>query len=135
MTSITSPAEEHVYESLLLGEPGPELRISVDDVPSLISSDSTSSDFIIAQEHDQINSHTRDGKRSASFSTTIANRKRSSIASLSRLISSSHGERGKLGNESRSASYSEEDRTQETRTKGRRISRLKKFWKKIDGSS
>ncbi|SZF00187.1 unnamed protein product [Blumeria hordei] len=132
--SKATPADEHVYESLLLGEPGPELRMSVDDVPSLISCDSTSSD-LPARENDNIKTCLRDGKRSASFSATIANRKRSSIASLSRLISSSHGERGKLGNGSRSASYSEEERSQETRTKGRRINRLKKFWKKIDGSS
>lgn len=132
--SKVTPSDEHMYESLLLGEPGPELRMSVDDVPSLISCDSTSSDFL-ARENDNNKTCLRDGKRSASFSATIANRKRSSIASLSRLISSSHGERGKLGNGSRSASYSEEERSQETRTKGRRISRLKKFWKKIDGSS
>lgn len=135
-TTQSSVLNEHEFESLLLGGPGPEMRISVDDVPSLMSSDSISGESTTTGENLFQNLTTeerfRDGQRSASFSNTIANRKRSSIISLSRLINSSHGERSKLAIETHAPSYLEEDGQQKVGNIGKRISRIMKFWRKSD---
>ncbi|TVY41646.1 hypothetical protein LOCC1_G005887 [Lachnellula occidentalis] len=127
-TAPSSVTDEQGFQSLLLGEPGPELRYSVDDVPSLTSSNSTmtrESGHLGPQPH---NPQFREGQRSASVSSAAATRKRSSMASLSRLISSSHGERSKLSIESRAPS-SIDSETKEKGHKGRRISRMMQFWK------
>lgn len=129
-TAPSSTTDDHGFESLLLGEPGPELRMSVDDLSSLTRSDSTTTRESFNPNSFQ--SRFKDGQRSASFSTTVANRKRSSIASLSRLISSAHGERSKLAIESRAPSYCEGDSRQKSISRTKRISRLMKFWKKSD---
>ncbi|RKF74465.1 putative cell wall proline rich protein [Golovinomyces cichoracearum] len=138
-TAPPSINNDHEFELLLLGEPGPELRISVDEVPSLTSSDSASSVSLPNGENmsnkNFPESRSRVGQRPASFSATVASRKRSSIASLSRLISSSHGERSKLAFESRAPSYSEVENSQKYGHLGKRISRLIKFWKKSDFST
>ncbi|RKF82188.1 putative cell wall proline rich protein [Golovinomyces cichoracearum] len=138
-TAPPSINNDHEFELLLLGEPGPELRISVDEVPSLTSSDSASSVSLPNGENMSNNNfpeaRSRIGQRPASFSATVASRKRSSIASLSRLISSSHGERSKLAFESRAPSYSEVENSQKSGHLGKRISRLIKFWKKSDFST
>ena len=115
-----------------MGEPGPELRMSVDihDVPSLTSSNSTmtrDSNFLPMAQQPQF----REGQRSASFSAA-ATRKRSSMASLSRLISSSHGEKSKLSLEVRAPSMDSERK--EKTSKGKRISRLMQFWKPKESS-
>ncbi|KAI1006881.1 hypothetical protein K3495_g1345 [Podosphaera aphanis] len=130
-TAPSSTTDDQGFESLLLGEPGPELRMSVDDLPSLTSTESTmtrESSF----NPNFFNPRFRDGQRSASFSTTSANRKRSSIASLSRLISSAHGERSKLAIESRAPSYCEGVSQHKSSSKTKRISRLIKFWRKSE---
>lgn len=132
--SISSHCE---FESLLLGEPGPELRISVDDVPSLTSSDSLS-DFMTTGEalfySNNYQKRLKDGQRSASFSVTTSSRKRSSIASLSRLVSSSHGDKSKLSNEYRAPKYCDGENQLKASDRGKRLSRLIKFWKKSDES-
>lgn len=126
-TAPSSVTDEGGFQSLLLGEPGPELRMSVDDVPSLTSSNSTmtrdSNSFPMVQ-----GAQFRDGQRSASLSSAAVTRKRSSIASLSRLISSSHGEKSKLSIESRAPSMTENDK-KEKGSKSKRISRMMQFWK------
>jgi hypothetical protein len=132
-TASSSVTDENAFHSLLLGEPGPELRMSVDDVPSLTSSNSTmtrESMFYPGAGNPQF----RDGQRSASFSSAAVTRKRSSMASLSRLISSSHGERSKLSIESRAPSTSEGDK-KEKPSKGKRISRMMQFWKPKETAS
>lgn len=131
-TAPSSVTDEGGFQSLLLGEPGPELRMSVDihDVPSLTSSNSTmtrESNFIPMAQQPQL----REGQRSASFSAA-ATRKRSSMASLSRLISSSHGEKSKLSMEVRAPSMDSERK--EKTSKGKRISRLMQFWKPKESS-
>ncbi|RKF60545.1 putative cell wall proline rich protein [Erysiphe neolycopersici] len=135
-TTQSSVLNEHELESLLLGGPGPEMRISVDDVPSLMSSDSISGESTTTGENlfqnPTIEERFRDGQRSASFSNTIVNRKRSSIKSLSRLINSSHGERNKQAIETHTSSYLEEDSQQKVGNLGKRISCIIKFWKKTD---
>lgn len=125
-TAPSSIADENAFQSLLLGEPGPELRMSVDDVPSLTSSNST-----MTRESMGFPGHAqfRDGQRSASLSSAAVTRKRGSMASLSRLISSSHGEKSKLSIESKAPNASESDRKEKTSKSKNRISRLMQFWK------
>ncbi|KAF4626154.1 hypothetical protein G7Y89_g12005 [Cudoniella acicularis] len=128
-TAPSSVTDEQGFQSLLLGEPGPELRYSVDDVPSLTSSNSTmtrDSGHPVAQ-----NPQFRDGQRSASLSSAAVTRKRSSMASLSRLISSSHGEKSKLSIESRAPSAADLEK-KEKGSKSKRISRMMQFWKPKD---
>jgi hypothetical protein len=131
-TAPSSITDENTYHSLLLGEPGPELRMSVDDVPSLTSSNSTMTREIVPNPGS--NPQFRDGQRSASLSSAAVTRKRSSMASLSRLISSSHGERSKLSIESRPSSAIESEK-KEKGSKSKRISRMMQFWKPKDSSS
>jgi hypothetical protein len=99
--------------------------MSVDDVPSLTSSNST-----MTRESGANPGYAfRDGQRSASVSSASGpTRKRSSMVSLSRLISSSHGERSKLSIESRAPSNPEIER-KDKGSKGKRISRMIQFWK------
>lgn len=132
-TSPSSVTDENAFQSLLLGEPGPELRMSVDDVPSLTSSNSTMTrDSMVFPGTG--NPQFRDGQRSASLSSATARGKRSSMASLSRLISSSHGEKSKLSIESRAPNTSEGEK-KEKNGKGKRISRMMQFWKPKESSS
>ncbi|KAH8603046.1 hypothetical protein B0O99DRAFT_18500 [Bisporella sp. PMI_857] len=131
-TAPSSVADEGGFQSLLLGEPGPELRMSTDiyDVPSLTDSNSTmtrDSMFIPVANSPQF----REGQRSASFSAAVRN-KRSSMASLSRLISSSHGEKSKLSMEVRAPSLDTERK--EKSSKPKRFSRLMQFWKPKDST-
>ncbi|CAD6445897.1 f285e07e-2d07-4b69-aafa-5b4d491b9876 [Sclerotinia trifoliorum] len=124
-TAPSSIADENAFHSLLLGEPGPELRMSVDDVPSLTSSNST-----MTRESGANPCYIfRDGQRSVSVSSASGpTRKRSSMASLSRLISTSHGERSKLSIESRVPSSSDMEKKNKG-SKSKRISRMIQFWK------
>lgn len=126
-TAPSSVTDEQGFQSLLLGEPGPEVRHSVDEnVPSLSSSNSTmtrDSGYPSAP-----NPQFRDGQRSASLSSAAVTRKRSSMASLSRLISSSHGEKSKLSIESRVPTAATTDSEKKDK-KGKRISRLMQFFK------
>lgn len=124
-TAPSSVTEENNFQSLLMGEPGPEVvRISV-DVPSLTDSNSTmtrESNFPGVRPrnmpfHDQ---------RPASFTSTAFGRRRSSLASLSRLISTSHGERSKLSMEV--PIDSESDKKSKVST-AKRLSRMMQFWK------
>lgn len=123
-TAPSSVATEQDFQALLLGEPGPEVRMSVDDVPSLTSSNSTMTRDSGLHHNPQF----RDGQRSSSLSAAAVSRKRSSIASLSRLISSSHGEKSKLSIESR-PSTSEGLEKKEKPSRSKRISRMMQFWR------
>lgn len=132
-TATSSFTDENTYHSLLLGEPGPAIRMSVDDVPSLTSSNSTMTrESVLPPDHPGFgNPQFRNGQRSASLSGPSATRKRSSIASLSRLLHSSHGEKSKLSIEERPPT-SPERRAKEGR--GKRLSRMMQFWRPRDGS-
>ncbi|KAI0125960.1 cell wall proline rich protein [Xylariales sp. AK1849] len=124
-TAPSSVTEENTFQSLLMGEPGPEVvRISV-DVPSLTSSNST-----MTRESNYPGVRPRNmafhEQRPASFTSTAFGRRRSSLASLSRLISTSHGERSKLSTEVPVDSEPEK-KTKSSTTK--RWSRMMQFWK------
>lgn len=131
-----------------MGEPGPELRLSTDGLvrmsvdggirmsvdapPSLTSSNSTTtrdSAIPLPMSH---NAQFREGQRSASFSAA-ATKKRSSMASLSRLISSSHGEKSKLSMEIRAPSVMEDEK-KDKGTKSKRLSKMFQFWKPKDSA-
>lgn len=124
-TAPSSFTDEHAFQSLLLGEPGPELRMSVDDVPSLTSSNSTMTRESAVNPGFN-NPKLRNGQRSASLSSPSVTQKRSSIASLSRLLHSSHGEKSKLSIEQRAPTSPEK---KEKERKGKRLSRMMQFWK------
>lgn len=127
-TAPSSVTDENNFHSLLMmGEPGPEVRISVDyDIPSLTSSNSTmtrDSMFIPGQRMSQ---PTMREPRPVSVSSAAFGRRRSSLASLSRLISSSHGERSKLSME---VTLDEPSNKKAKNSRAKRLSRLMQFWK------
>jgi hypothetical protein len=135
-TSASSVNDYPAMPSPRFGEPGPELRVSVDDVPSLTSSRSTMTSAM--QNPYALPSPRKLGDRSASLYSDptdleIRRRKRSSIASLSRLInSSSYSEKSKLSIEQRPQSeYSDQPKDKK---KSNRLSKLM-FWKSKDSSS
>lgn len=126
-TAPSSVNEETSFQSLLLGQPGPEVRISVDDIPSLTSSNSTMTrDSTYLPNGANIRPVSFRADRPASVSSAAFGRRRSSLASLSRLISSSHGERSKLSME---ISYENEPGKKHRASKTKRLSRLMQFWK------
>jgi hypothetical protein len=132
-TSASSITDYRTLPSPHFGEPGPELRVSVDDVPSLTSSRST----MTSAMHNAfpMMSPRGPGERSTSLCSARSDseqhrRKRSSIASLSRLINgSSHGsEKSKLSIVQRPHSEYLEPNSQSSKKKQNRLSKLK-FWK------
>ncbi|KAH7170657.1 hypothetical protein EDB81DRAFT_636318 [Dactylonectria macrodidyma] len=99
-TAPSSVTDENNFQSLLLmGEPGPE-RMSQPTMREL---------------------------RPVSVSSTAFGRRRSSLASLSRLISSSHGERSKLSMEVTLDNEPNSKKSKSSRAK--RLSRMVQFWK------
>lgn len=134
--TAASSMTDYPAPSPRFGEPGPELRVSVDDVPSLTSSRSTMTSAV--QGAFQLPSPRQMGDRSASLCSAPSDvesrrRKRSSIASLSRLINtSSFGERSKLSIETRPQSEwggVSETAQKESKKKHKRLSKLMQFWK------
>ncbi|KAK2069490.1 hypothetical protein P8C59_004069 [Phyllachora maydis] len=114
-----------------LGEPGPDIRLSI-DVPSLTSSHSTMTrESVIAQNPRERYSPHGEHPRPASF-TSAFGRRRSSLASLSRLINSSYGERSKLSME---VSMETESTKKEKTSKSKRLSRMMQFWKSKEPST
>ena len=133
ISTAPSSITEDNFQSLLLGEPGPEVRISVDDIPSLTSSNSTMTrESIFANNPQARQPPFNEQPRPASFTGTAFGRRRSSLASLSRLISSSHGERSKLSMEV-TMDNEPEKKTKTSKTK--RLSRMVQFWKSKEGET
>jgi hypothetical protein len=128
VSTAPSSITEDNFQSLLMGEPGPEVRISVDiDIPSLTSSNSTMTrESIFAHNPQARYPPLSEQPRPASFTSTAFGRRRSSLASLSRLISTSHGERSKLSME---VPMDSEPDKKAKGTKAKRLSRMMQFWK------
>ncbi|KAL9120057.1 MAG: hypothetical protein Q9187_003386 [Circinaria calcarea] len=111
---------------------GQSIGYSTDDVPSLTSSAST----MISAYPPRISSSgvsRPSGERASSFTAAAPARtrpayagKRSSLASLSRLVGGSYGEKSKLSIESRAQ---HDDHDKPDKKKGNRMSRLMRFWK------
>jgi hypothetical protein len=117
--------------SFSFGEPGPALlRTSVDDVPSLSSSRST-----MTTPPQNLFAHAAATGRSSSIYSTPSvdehrrGAKRGSIASLSRLVGTTFGEKSKLSIESRPQSQHIISTTA-AKKKTKRLSKLIHFWKK-----
>ncbi len=131
-TAHSSITDRATLSSSRAGDPGMGAQASVEDVPSLTSSAST---MMSAQPHRFSGSaYARSSaERSSSLSAAFSPRsrpttahKRSSLASLSRLVGSSYGEKSKLSIEDRVQPDSAEKKEKK---KGNRISRLMRFWK------
>ncbi|CAK7268141.1 hypothetical protein SEPCBS57363_002943 [Sporothrix epigloea] len=147
ISTAPSLISEDNFQSLLLGEPGPEVRVS-SDIPSLTSSNSTmtrESAILQAPHYPNIGGQprpylpSRGNERPASFTSTAFGRRRSSLASLHRLISTSHGERSKLSIEvqmdsSGASSNHDGDKTAKS-SKTKRISRMMQFWRGKDDAT
>lgn len=110
-------------------------HVSADDVPSLTSSASTTTNPLNRFSATFFQRPRLSTERSASFSATVHRRtsqantpKRSSLASLSKLVVGPHAERSKLSHEEKPPS----DEPERSKKKGRRISRLMHFWRTKD---
>lgn len=130
-TAPSSITDENSFQSLLMGEPGPEVRISVDyDIPSLTSSNSTMTRDSTFIPNPRMSQPSLREQRPVSVSSAAFGRRRSSLVSLSRLISSSHGERSKLSME---VTLDNESENKRSRSKGsktkQRLGRMMQFWK------
>lgn len=108
---------------------------SIEDVPSLTSSASTVTTRMRRLSASFLPHTRRSGDRPASFSAVAARRssqanaaKRSSFASLSKLMAGPHGERSKLSHEEKPPGDGPDD----AKKVGRRISRLVHFWRTKD---
>lgn len=134
-TAASSITESRPYHSVAsFGEPGPDMRISVDDVPSLTSSRSTMTSAL----HNTFPAlrPRAAGERTSSLSSvrsaeSVQRRKRSSIASLSKLMGNSFGEKSKLHIEQRPQSehMNESPAEKKKRKKSKRLSKMMQFWK------
>jgi hypothetical protein len=133
-TAPSSVNEDNSFRSLLMGEPGPEVRLSVDyDIPSLTSSNSTTTRDSTFSPYMRMSQPTLREPRPLSVSSAGYSRRRSSLVSLSRLISSSHGEKSKLSMEVKLDHDAEAKKSRDSKT--RRLGRLVQFWKPNKGSS
>ncbi|KAK2589552.1 hypothetical protein QQS21_012771 [Conoideocrella luteorostrata] len=129
-TAPSSVTDENSFHSLLMGEPGPEVRISVDyDIPSLTSSNSTMTRESAFVPSARMSQPSLREQRPVSVSSAAFGRRRSSLVSLSRLISSSHGERSKLSMEVTLDNDAEGKRSRSKNSKTRRLGRMMQFWK------
>ncbi|KAI9803089.1 MAG: hypothetical protein M1833_001159 [Piccolia ochrophora] len=83
-TAASSFTDEQTLDSLLMGEPGPELRMSVDDVPSLTSSNSTMTSGVGYHIGPLPPSRGSRGQedRSSSFSSDMANKSTQSLSAI-----------------------------------------------------
>lgn len=135
-TAPSSVADGSSFHSLLMGEPGPEVRISADyDMPSLTSSTTTitrESTFIPMARMSQ---PSLGQQRPVSVSSAAFGHRRASLVSLSRLISTSHGERSKLSVEATLDNDAEAKQGRWKSSKSKRLSRIMQFWKPSKGSS
>ncbi|KAI1190959.1 hypothetical protein F5B17DRAFT_8621 [Nemania serpens] len=132
-TTPSSITDENHFHSLLMGEPGPEVvRLSV-DVSSITSTNSAMTregSLFAGVRPRNMPFHEQ---RPASFTSTAFGRRRSSLASLSRLISSAHGERSKLSME---VPFDNEAEKKSKTSKSKRLTRMMQFWKpKASGGS
>ncbi|KAL9005582.1 MAG: hypothetical protein Q9188_001630 [Gyalolechia gomerana] len=131
-TANSSITDRGTLNSFRLGDHGFDLRASVDDVPSLTSSASTMTNPYLPRISSSVHTRTS-ADRPPPLSVATAPRtrpenasKRSSLASLSRLVGGSHAEKSKLNIEEHAQP---EDSEKSEKKKGKRISRLMRFWK------
>ncbi|KAL8942597.1 MAG: hypothetical protein Q9216_001579 [Gyalolechia sp. 2 TL-2023] len=131
-TANSSITDRGTLSSFRVGDHGFDLRASADDVPSLTSSASIMTNPYLPRVSSSVHTRTS-ADRPPSLSVAIAPRtrpenasKRSSLASLSRFVGGSYAEKSKLNIEERAQP---EDSEKSEKKKGKRISRLMRFWK------
>lgn len=135
-TATSSITDRTTWSGSRVGGVGQGSTYSSEDVPSLTSSAST----MISSYPPRVSTTSvgtrSSGERAMSFLAAQTPRsrpstasKRNSLASLSRIMGSSHSERSKLSIESRAGS---DETDKAVKKKGHRISRLMKFWKPKD---
>ncbi|KAL5339889.1 hypothetical protein BJX70DRAFT_397356 [Aspergillus crustosus] len=129
--TISSEAPRSITTSSTT-EPFP--HASMEDVPSLTSSTSTMTNTLNRVSATFFSRPRLSTDRSVSLSAAAHRRssqpssKRSSLASLSKLVVGPHAERSKLSHEEKPPS----DEPEKAKKKGRRISRLMHFWRMKD---
>lgn len=135
-TATSSITDRATLSSFRAGDHGYDTRGSVDDVPSLTSSASTMASAYPPRMSTSVPTRTSADRSSSPSSVPIVPwtrpgnaSKRSSLASLSRLVGGSSGEKSKL-NLTECAQPEEKEKREKKR--GRRISRLMRFWKSKD---
>ncbi|RAH80731.1 hypothetical protein BO86DRAFT_419841 [Aspergillus japonicus CBS 114.51] len=134
--SITTPSTSDRNFSNPSYNPSMDLpQTSVEDVPSLTSSASTTTNTPHRFSGTFFGRPRLSSDRSASFSEAVRRRtsransyKRSSLASLSKLVVGSQGEKSKLSHEEKPP----EDEPEKSKRKSHRISRLMHFWRSKD---
>ena len=132
-TATSSITDRATLSSFRMGDHGFDTRGSVDDVPSLTSSASTMASAYPPRISSSAPTRTSADKPSSLSSIPVVPRtrpgnasKRSSLASLSRLVGGSSGEKSKL-NLTEYAHSEEGEKTEKKR--GNRISRLMRWWR------
>ena len=132
-TATSSITDRATLSSFRVGDHGFDTRGSVDDVPSLTSSASTMASAYPPRMSSSAPTRTSADKPPSLSSLPTVPRtrpgngsKRSSLASLSRLVGGSSGERSKL-NLTEYAQPEEKEKIEKKR--GKRISRLMRWWK------
>ncbi len=132
-TAASSFTDNRTVSSMAYGEPGPDMRISVDDVPSLTSSRSTMTSALRGSFpvlHPRSPGGRSDSMISDQSAVSAKGWKRSSIASLSKLVGGSLGsEKSKLWMEQRPQTEQAEPPKEVKVRKTKRLSKLMQFWK------
>lgn len=130
-TAPLSITDKNSFQSLLMGEPGPEVRISADyDLRSLTSSNSTMTRDSTFMSNPRLSQPSLREQRPVSVSSDAFGRRRASLVSLSRLISSSHGERSKLSMELTLDNEADNKKSRSNGSKAKqRLGRMMQFWK------
>ncbi|KAL4895854.1 hypothetical protein BDV59DRAFT_173274 [Aspergillus ambiguus] len=133
--SVTTPSTDRNFSNPSYNQLMDFPHASVEDVPSLTSSASTMTNTLNRFSANFFQRPRLSTDRSASFSAAVHRRssqpnssKRSSLASLSKLVAGPPSERSKLSHEEKPPS----DDPEKARKKGRRISRLMHFWRTKD---
>ena len=132
-TATSSITDRATLSSFRVGEHGFDTRGSVDDVPSLTSSASTMASAYPPRLSSSAPTRTSTDKPSSLSSVSVVPRtrpgnasKRSSLASLSRLVGGSSGQKSKLN----LTEYAQpEEKEKSEKKKGKRISRLMRWWR------
>ena len=132
-TSASSLADNRTVSSSHTGDHGHELRVSVDDVPSLTSSRSTMLSTSCANNsRHNVNGATRTPSASSGAADAKAaaerRRKRGSIQSLSQLVGGSFGSKSRGGDEQRPHTSAEPLAVKAPKKKEHRLKKLM-FWK------
>lgn len=130
-TAASSFTDDGTISSLTVGEPGPALPLAMEDVPSLTSSRSTKTSSLPSNFHSVSSRIAEKPELPHPMPKRLEEnrRKRASIASLSKLVSGSFGEKGRLSIAERPQNLGIEQHAVGKEKKGNALSRMMKFWK------